>query len=175
MNPDHRILAARFDSLVWLRVAGKGSFQNSPDLKRYIEAARAEGENTFVVDLEDCATMDSTFMGTLTGIATSMSGNESNATLEVVNANHRNRQLLENLGLDQILQLDTDGSTHTEQREKLSGMLEQVDAAKLGKAAQAQHVLEAHETLAAAHEDNLPRFTDVIEFLKKDLSKHEAS
>ncbi len=175
MTPEHRILAARFDSLVWLRVAGKGSFQNSPDLKRYIEAARTDGEKVFVVDLEDCATMDSTFMGTLTGIASSMARDQSDTTLEVVNANHRNRQLLENLGLDQILQLDTDGSTHQEQREKLSGMLEKVDSANLGKAAQAQHVLEAHETLAAAHEDNLPRFTDVIEFLKKDLSKHEAS
>ena len=49
---------------VWVKVEGKGSFLNSDSLKEFAREMVDQGYRGFVVDLADCATMDSTFMGT---------------------------------------------------------------------------------------------------------------
>src|SRR5450631_2319235 len=54
---------------VWIRVEGRGSFQNSPALKEFSRKLIDEGRRKFVVDLKSCLAMDSTFMGTLAGLA----------------------------------------------------------------------------------------------------------
>lgn len=173
MNNSSRILAADIDGTTWLRISGKGSFQNSPDLKAYTgDAIAAGGDVTFVIDLEDCTGMDSTFMGTLTGIALKLG---DNGTVHVINANTRNQQLLQNLGLDQIFELDTDGSSWKNERGTVTAMLRAagtdaaLPSAELEKSDRAQHVLEAHEALGEANEENIPRFRDVVDFFRKDL------
>ena len=50
---------------VWIRVEGKGTFQNSPGLKDFSRRMIETGKRAFVVDLQRCPAMDSTFMGTL--------------------------------------------------------------------------------------------------------------
>jgi len=61
------ILVGRIGSVLWMRVSGKGTFQNSVEVKRCFQSVIAAGTKDFVVDLECCPTMDSTFLGTLTG------------------------------------------------------------------------------------------------------------
>ena len=69
MTPHARILAGNLRNLLWLRVTGKGSHEICPGLKCFATERIDEGARHFVVDLETCPAMDSTFMGTLTGIA----------------------------------------------------------------------------------------------------------
>ena len=57
------------DGYVWVRINGKGSFNSSPPLKGFVERRIESGETRFVIDLGDCPAMDSTFMGTLAGLA----------------------------------------------------------------------------------------------------------
>ncbi|MDG2124191.1 MAG: STAS domain-containing protein [Verrucomicrobiales bacterium] len=179
MNNPSRILVADIKGTTWLRISGKGSFQNSPDLKAYTsEAITAGHHNTFVIDLEDCTGMDSTFMGTLTGIALKLGDDGS---VHVINANTRNQQLLENLGLDQIFKLDTDGSSWKTERNTVTTMLRTAGSnadlpnAELDKTGRAQHVLEAHEALGDASDDNIVRFKDVVDFFRKDLEEGTGS
>ena len=54
---------------VWVRVEGKGSFLNSGNLKQFAREVVDRGYREFVIDLHDCAMMDSTFMGTMAGLA----------------------------------------------------------------------------------------------------------
>ena len=54
---------------VWVKVEGKGTFLNSGDLKEFTREMVNRGYREFVVDLERCAMMDSTFMGTKIGRA----------------------------------------------------------------------------------------------------------
>ena len=92
----------------WIRVQGKGNFQSSPQLKDYVESCLAKDDfRTFVVDLEACPAMDSTFMGTLAGLASRLMEQES--ALAVVGLSQRNRESLVDLGLDAILQLEDEG------------------------------------------------------------------
>ena len=91
--------------VVCIRVQGKGSFQNSAGVKRFAKAMVNRGFRDFVVDLAACPVMDSTFMGTLTGIAFRLR-ELGHGGLHVINSNERNTNLLEGLGLDQILSLE---------------------------------------------------------------------
>src|ERR1043165_1280780 len=86
---------------VWIRVEGRGSFQNSPALKEFTRRLMEDGRREFVVDLKNCPAMDSTFMGTLAGLAIRLR-EAGGGALWVVNRNERNAELLAGLGLDPL-------------------------------------------------------------------------
>ena len=51
-----------------MRLEGKGSFLNSGSLKEFAQEMVNRGYREFIVDLQNCVMMDSTFMGTLAGV-----------------------------------------------------------------------------------------------------------
>lgn len=128
------------------------------------------GSRTFVIDLDRCPMMDSTFMGTLTGAALNLT-ESGGGTIAVVNANTRNQQLLSNLGLDSLLEVDEDNTQWVPQKAEVASALQVYECeAQVSKDQQAIHVLAAHQALCQANEANAVRFQDVIGFLKKDVS-----
>ncbi len=144
--------------MAWVRVAGRGSFQNSPGLKTFAEKMAAAGLREFVIDLKECELMDSTFMGTLAGIGLRLG---DTGHIRIIRANPRNRQVLANLGLDRILAIaDTAPAPPPE-----AALRDAADVHPAG--AERDTIIEAHENLAAAHPENAVRFKDVIEFLKQ--------
>lgn len=175
MSPPSTILVGLINSVFWLRVEGKGCFQNSVDVKRVVRSMLTAGLRNFVIDLERCPTMDSTFLGTLTGAALRLR-ESGGGRLTVLNANARNQQLLSSLGLDHVLEVDTDGSTWTEERQVAAAELGMCEACETAptKSDQAEHVLEAHRALTQANAANASRFQDVIVFLEKELHRNQA-
>ncbi len=168
------ILVGQVGPYFWMRVEGKGSFQNSVQVKRCFQTMIGKGERHFVVDLERCPIMDSTFLGTLTGAAMNLR-EIGEGEVAVVNVNTRNQQLLCSLGLDHILDVDKDGTKHCEARREVCAELSTCkDASGATKQEQAEHVLEAHEALTKANDDNASRFKDVIDFLEKEVRAHAA-
>ena len=160
------------ERVVWIRVEGKGSFQNSPELKEFAECMIERGASHFVVDLENCPVMDSTFMGTLVGIVSQIDSEKEDAGLEIINANERNSQLVQSLGLNHVFSVDTEGTAWADVRGEISETAcspEQLAHVELDKRENTEHVLEAHQQLTCADEGNVPRFRDVIDFLKKEL------
>lgn len=146
---------------MWIKVEGRGTFQNSGGVKDFTQQMILRGHREFIVDLERCEMMDSTFMGTLAGIALRLR-ELGQGELRVIRANIRSRELLENLGLDRIIHVETgsesgapagDGLTETVTGEK--------DTAH-------STVLAAHEALIEANPDNEIRFRDVVEFLRQE-------
>ena len=110
MNNASTILVGRIGDVFWLRVEGRGTFQNSVQVKTCFQQVMAAGMRNFVVDLERCPMMDSTFLGTLTGAALNLT-ELGEGRLSLLNANPRNQHLITSLGLDHILELDTDGKS----------------------------------------------------------------
>ena len=167
------ILVGKIESLFWLRIEGKGCFQNSVDVKRVVRTVMDGGLRNFVVDLERCPTMDSTFLGTLTGIALRLR-ESGGGRLTVLNANARNQQLLSSLGLDHVLEVDIGGTAWMSERQIAAVELAQCESGGCAptKSDQAEHVLEAHKALTLANEENASRFQDVIVFLEKELHRN---
>jgi len=175
VTPHARILAGNLRNLLWLRVSGKGSHEISPQLKSFAAARIEEGARHLVVDLEACPTMDSTFMGTLTGIALRLMSHPD-GRLQVVNVNERNRSLLQNLGLDHVFEVDQDGSAWKEEREMVKATLteELADQGADGTDERRDCIIEAHENLCDANESNRPKFRDVLECLKNERESQPA-
>lgn len=144
---------------------GRGSFQNSTGLKDFATEMTRRGLRDFVVDLKDCELMDSTFIGTLAGIALKLGPAGS---LKVVQANQRNREVLQNLGLDRILTV-----AETAPAPVPSDELHDAED-NPPREAKRDTIIEAHENLVAANPANAVRFKDVIEFLKHKEPESQA-
>lgn len=167
--PPSSILVGQVGDAFWIRIDGRGCFQNSVYVRDVINLMLAQGIRIFIIDLDRCPMMDSTFMGTLTGAALNLT-ECGGGTIAVVNANTRNQQLLSNLGLDSLLEVDEDGSKWCEQKAQVVTALQAFESAvQVSKEEQAVHVLQAHQALCQANEANAMRFQDVIGFLQKDV------
>jgi anti-sigma B factor antagonist len=157
---------------VWVRVEGKGSFLNSGNLKEFAQEMVNRGYREFVIDLENCAMMDSTFMGTMAGVALRLK-ELGHGHLHVVHCGNRSLELLSGLGLDQIFSIHSNGSTGPE-CESLEPV-PNADRSAEQKTEQAQTMLQAHEALCQAAPENFLRFKDVLDYLKQDLHQKTAT
>ena len=164
MSTNSSILVSLTNKIVWVRVEGKGSFLNSPGVKDFSKEMINRGHREFVVDLRNCPVMDSTFMGTLAGVALRLR-EIGQGHLHVINLNERNHDLLCNLGLDQLFAIDMcpvkSGETHGQALNDVAGSTD--------RTTQAETMLEAHQALVEATPENLAKFKDVLDYLKQDL------
>lgn len=147
-----------------MRVEGKGSFLNSTGLKEFAKEMTNRGYRDFVIDLRKCPVMDSTFMGTMAGVALRLK-DLGQGEIRVVNLNERNFDLLGNLGLDQLFTMsrgDDDPSIGVRP-------IQPLPSGPVDKGEQAQTMLDAHNELVQADPNNAAKFKDVIEYLKQDL------
>ena len=155
---------------VWVRVEGKGNFLNSGSLKEFAREMVNRGYREFVIDLENCAMMDSTFMGTMAGVALRLK-ELGQGHLHIVHCGNRSRELLNGLGLDQIFSIHSNGATapECEQVQKNAGV-----PANNKKRETTETMLEAHEALCQVAPENFSRFKDVLDYLKQDLEQTSA-
>ena len=154
---------------VWVRVEGKGNFLNSGNLKEFAQEMVNRGYREFVIDLEHCAMMDSTFMGTMAAVALRLR-ELGQGHLHVVHAGERSRELLSGLGLDQIFDIRSNGALPPECQE----VKESAHDGGAEKRERTETMLEAHEALCQAAPENLSRFKDVLDYLKQDLHQTTA-
>ncbi len=149
-----------------MRVLGKGSHLNGPTLKTFVkEHALAAPNSTVIIDLRECTGMDSTFMGTLAGLASRLE--ERNASLHVVNAAGRNSELLHGLGLDEVFPVHQNTAGWCSQTPECLP----IDSQPCSRTERTEVCLEAHQALAAADCRNADRFRDVIELMREELDR----
>ena len=160
MKAGPKILVSCADRIVWIRVEGSGSFTVSTALKDFAKEMIHRGAREFVVDLGKCPVMDSTFMGTLAGISLRLR-ELGEGCLSVVNLNERTAESLCSLGLNQLFNIRVSAIKKDGQALTMPP--------KEDRIARTQTMLEAHETLIKMVPENLPKFNDVIEYLKEEL------
>jgi len=180
-----KILVARSADLGFIKVVGRGSFQNSGCLKAFYQQLLKEGVRRFVVDLEACTYLDSTFLGILLGLGLKLKEAGPNP-LHILKASPRNLELLKNLGLDRLITIEgtptpsggNRGATNGASTTLLAGVaedrLEEMPCPVPTKAEAAPTILEAHENLMQFDPRNVPKFKDVVEFLREDLGQSAA-
>lgn len=134
-----------------------------------MEKCLKEGNENVVVDLETCPAMDSTFMGTLAGLACRLQENEGSLT--VVGLSERNRDSLVDLGLGAVLEMEgEDGSSPwSDDMEEIRENLVSWGARSSGVAA-AEEVLEAHRKLCEVDANNCEKFGAVLEVLENEAA-----
>jgi anti-anti-sigma regulatory factor len=174
VTADSPILVGVFDGFSWIRFEGKGSFINSPAVKAFGDSRIAAGETRMVVDLAGCTGMDSTFMGTLAGMAARLSAQESGG-LQIAEPGERNRRSLEDLGLDFLMEIDPPDAAWRGRVDQIRRELHEPRMpGAFGRAQRARHVLEAHQALAEINDGNAGEFAGVISQLEKDLAENSS-
>lgn len=168
MSTSSSVLVGCVGRTAWVKVEGRGSFQNSSGLKEFVKQMIQRGFREFVVDLKDCEQMDSTFMGTLAGVALRLREIGQGA-LRATNVNERNADLLSSLGLDQLFEVELAGAAPVAHLPR-AVELHEASPKALGAEDQKQAVLEAHEALVEIDSANAVKFKDVLEFLRNELN-----
>lgn len=160
----NKVYIAFRGNAVFVRIIGRGSFQNSHPIKKILTAKLESGCSKILIDLAECSGMDSTFMGMVTGMSLKM----KNADKEMVylsNVSSHNIRLLETLGLNKFLNIiDQQEADNSIAWELLP--LESTDKLSITK-----HMLEAHEQLIDTGTLASEQFKSVHKMLKEDLEK----
>lgn len=159
-------LVDAYSDPVVVRIQGRAGFQNSGCLRDFILEMLRRGKSRFVLDFQNCAGMDSTFLGVLAGAALELKKSAPNGSLVVARPGPRNVELIRNLGLHRLLTLDTgEAAPNTQQ---CTTPLECKSRTELETA---RLVLEAHECLVTADEANRSKFQDVLTFLRNRVEQ----
>ncbi|MGA2174857.1 MAG: STAS domain-containing protein [Verrucomicrobiota bacterium] len=164
-------MVAVCDQAVCVRINGRADFTCSVDLKKLILELWQRGYRRFIFELRDCAMMDSTFLGMLSGIGLKFcdGANPRESPLELSNPNARIAEVLENLGVAHLFRITSGAEPLTDHFEPL---------AKAGGESRAEITracLEAHKTLMEIKPENVRKFKDVAQFLAEDLKRLEAA
>lgn len=171
-EPRDRLMVAVQDEMAFVHVYGRGSFKISTNLKQFGVAAIEAHCRYLVLDMADCMGMDSTFMGVLAGLAFRLKQRRQGDVL-LINLSPRTSGLLTTLGLDQVVKPFLAGTTPPEladlvEKPALEQVPENQDENRLSAT---QMMLQAHEDLVRLNEENLPKFKDVLTFLREDLRR----
>jgi anti-anti-sigma regulatory factor len=165
-NPSAKLSVLVGRNFACVKIAGRANFMSSPDFKTLLTELSQKGYNRFIVDLSECVLMDSTFLGVLAGfgLKANPGGAPGQCDVELANPNARIFELLENLGVLSLFKVTT-GAVQLPDDAKVSA----TDPVNPTQEQITRTCLEAHQTLMAAHPDNVARFKDVTQFLAEDL------
>ncbi len=167
----NQILAATADNCTLVAVGGAATFKLAPAFKQAVQAARLAGSALIVVDMADCHSMDSTFMGAIAGLGFTLQ--KSEARLVLINLSPHAAGLLKGLGVDRIIKTYPAGAL-PEGLGDLSVLVQSlrpVESSPPDEHEMAVLMYDAHDTLARVDPRNLQRFKDVLAFLRKDLER----
>ena len=160
------ILVATDKKYAQVRVIGRGSFSCSQSLRDFCTRVIDTSIKKLIIDLSECVSMDSTFMGVLAMVGRRC--REKPCPVEIVNVDKAKRKLLKGLGLEKLF-IFSYTNTHQVNWETLCNTTD--DSQNGSRLEKAKTMLEAHEALIKVDKNNKPKFKNVIEFLKEDIKK----
>lgn len=169
--PSGKILAAVAEDCALVRVEGRGDFKLASSFRQATKTALSAAVPFLVVDMADCTTLDSTFMGAIAavGLATRPPAPTRAVFLNLAPST---RALLKGLGVDRIVRIIAPDALPPGLGD-LSGLAADLRPVESGPATQretAAMMYDAHETLTRVHPDNLRKFKDVLAFLKAEAA-----
>ena len=161
---------------VFVRVVGRGTFQNGQPLRRFAQEMIERGCREFVMDLAECEGMDSTFLGVLAGIGLQLAKDGQRGKVHVLNASGRNVESLKILGLGQLLDIAAAGTVPAQQTVQVGFYLlpgtDLTHLQSLDRGAAAEMMLEAHTDLIRADDRNELKFREVTKALRENIERN---
>lgn len=154
---------ARSKNAIYVGVRGLGNLGNAPVFNEFAEKMIAEGWSRFVIDLEHCRGVDSTFMGTLLGISRSCTDQAADGAVVLINTSPHCRKQLSSIGLDAFLVF------HEGSASAPKSTMRRLDAREVSSKERLSLILKAHRDLIAADDRNETKFGP---FLRSILSDH---
>jgi anti-anti-sigma regulatory factor len=158
------------DQAACIKVMGRANFTLSLDLKKLVNELWDRNCSRFIFDLTECVTMDSTFLGVLSGIGLKFQAakiGNSNRSIELFNPHPRITEVLDTLGVAYLFKISDGSDMVAQQFQPLQ------PASDASRADVTRTCLEAHQTLMNINPQNVQKFKDVAQFLTEDLKRLE--
>ncbi|MBT5928487.1 MAG: STAS domain-containing protein [Verrucomicrobia bacterium] len=169
-SPAPPLLVSQNDDVVCVKVKGRATVKTSVPLKALMEERRAKGIIHFILALEECLVMDSTFLGVLANQAFELvEDGDPKGSIQLLNPNERLLGLLDNLGV-----LDLFNVVHQEaqpDQPSYEAMRTSLDSGT--KTEMTETSLNAHRALIALNPANEDKFKDVTRFLEEELNRQK--
>lgn len=160
--PANQVLVAVTAETAFFRLRGQATASQSTGFKNAAERLRSQGLASFVIDLTECQSMDSTFIGVLVGLSRRLC--RAGGQVELINATDQVKRQLDDLFVLDQFRLT---QCHLEPGTSYAP----VQAVPPNKSDLCRLMLEAHQTLMDANPSNIPKFKLVSEFLEQDLQR----
>ena len=158
------------DDIMIVRLNGRGCMQNSLDLQKLANKLRKQNPNFHIIfDLENCISVDSSFMGTMVGLSTEQKKTGSQY-VTVVNLQDHVRNLLVNIGFDKILDIREKADIPSVESADFK-QIEKTDSPS--KIEQIVHTIAAHKALINLDTQNEIRFQSVVKYLEDSLDREK--
>lgn len=157
-----------YNDPVLIKVNGRANYLNCAPVRELFRTLTAEGKRHYVLDFSQCEGMDSTFLGIMAGAVLELCKLNPPGTITLCHLGTRNLELVHNVGLHRLLAVEAecDACNAT----KFDDTKERVTPH--GSApADPSLILEAHQSLIRADENNRSQFQDIVSFLKKEIGE----
>lgn len=159
--PRNVIEVAHTENTVLLRAVGLGDMHIAPTLNEFVLASLEKGWSHFVLDLQKCTGMDSTFMGTIVKISSEI--REAEGWFCLINVSAENRNLLKMLGVWELVDV------------KESFPVEAVETERLlptdNPRERLRQIQLAHQHLVEIDERNRKRFGPFLASLEEEMQR----
>ncbi len=163
------------DGEAFVRLAGRGSYLNAQPFRRWLQEQIGDDCRCLHVDLAQCHGMDSTFLGLLAGFGLKRRDKQQ---LHIFSAGDRELKSCRSLGLDRLARIDAmrpDDPAFQPPPDSEFEQLPDTDLTGIKKPADsigaAKMMLQAHEDLCNLDERNEPKFKDVKQLLREEISR----
>jgi anti-sigma B factor antagonist len=102
--PEAKILMRRDGNVAMFKIVGVGTYQGAVGFKTTYTQLLSEGVRDFIIDLDECKILDSTFLGTILVLALKVR-QLGTGRVHVIKLNETVRKLFLGTGLDQIFDM----------------------------------------------------------------------
>ena len=154
-------VCARNDS-VYVQIKNKASYVNCAPLRSFLHEMFDEGKRTFVIDFQNCSSMDSTFLGILVGLALQLRKSKEGGSLSLLNLIGRNLETVKNLGIHKIAIVSSGVVSNLKE-------LETLKVKSKDSKVSPEFIYKAHKHLLDLNEKNEKFFKDVVNFMEQKV------
>jgi anti-anti-sigma regulatory factor len=157
------------DDVVVVRIVGRGTFDLSPRLTALSNIlGRPDYSPRYILDLGQCTTLDSTFLGAIATLAIHQIYCTNTHTI-VVNANAVAARQIETMGLQYLVDMHSPPLSETDAVSEPD--FKRVAPPKQSRTDRLLHMIASHEALIDANSGNEILFRPVLESLQDSLER----
>jgi hypothetical protein len=121
-----------------------------------------EGNRNFVIDFQNCSSMDSTFLGILVGLSLKLRKLDEKGNLTLLNLIGRNLETVQNLGIHKIAHVSSEFISNPNE-------LKNLELKNVNQQTCPELIYNAHKTLMDLNEKNSRIFRDVVNYLEQKV------
>ncbi|MBN1868396.1 STAS domain-containing protein [Candidatus Sumerlaeota bacterium] len=157
------------DDVTVVKIVGRGTLELSPRLSALLGLLnRPDYSPRYILDLSECTTLDSTFLGVIATLAIHQTYSTGSHTI-VVNTNEVTMRQIETMGLQYLVELHTPPPPETDEIGDRD--FKRVAAPRQSRTDHLLHMIASHEALIDVNSGNEMVFRPVLESLQESLER----